>query len=180
VTHLAIPSRRLTAACIAALLFAISFAAVPACAAEHKSCKLLTAAELEPVTGKVGEFNSFAVVANSETCLAKTANGTVTLRLTKQEPQPAAKGKGVDPVALEKIRERSQKAQPNLEIKNFGDMACSKMSPRPGREAMGYTTMCVITKGNTQGAVTVMVKNAKDAVSMDALHSVAQKMVPRI
>jgi hypothetical protein len=45
---------------------------------------------------------------------------------------------------------------------------------------MGYSTMCVITIGNTQGAVTVMVKNAKDAVSMDALHTVAQKMVSRL
>ena len=86
----------------------------------------------------------------------------------------------MDPAVLETMRERSQKAQTNVEIKNFGDMACSKMSPRPGREAMGYSAMCVVTKGNTQGAVTVTVKNAKDAVSMDALHKVAEKMVPRL
>ena len=160
-------------AAMAALLITAVTVAAQTPAADNKACKLLTTAELEPVTGKLAPFKSALATADSQLCTAKSLKGTVMLRWSKSKPKPG------EPSAAAKGVEAARDMGATVEVKNFGPIACSTMIPPSKMNQYGYNTTCSVIKGDAVAAVEVGTRFRKDMVSMDKLRPLAEKLATR-
>lgn len=163
-------TRMMSRAAIPALLVATLIAVTPASAAE--ACKLLTAAELEPVAGKLSPFKSNLAIPDAQMCTAQGPKGTVMLRWAKKKPgsasDSAAKG-------VEIAREMGAK----VVVTTFGPVTCSTFIPAESMKQAAPNTTCSVTKGDEVAAVEITAKNPKDMVSIDKLRPLAEKLATR-
>lgn len=140
-----------------------------ALATDNRACKLLTAAELEPVVGgKLFPFQGSAY-RTGDMCTASSATVTVMLRLAKKE-QADGGAKSVD-----MLRRMGAK----VKFKTFGLITCSTVIPPKHMQQYGFKTACSVSKTAEVAAVEVRTKNQKDMVSIDKLHPLADKMTGR-
>jgi hypothetical protein len=140
-------------------------------AADNKACKLLTAAELEPVVG--GKLSTFSPQSygNADMCTATSPTAKVMLRWAMK--------KGSSAEAAAKGLEMMKKMGATVDLKTFGPIICSTLIPPKGREAAGFNTTCTVSKGDAVAGVEVTAKTQKDMVSIDKLHPLAEKMAGR-
>lgn len=140
-----------------------------ALATDSKACKLLTAAELEPVVG--GKLLAFqgSVYRTGDMCAASSTIVTVMLRLGKKEQADAAAK------SVEMLRIMGAK----INVKTFGPITCSTITPPKDMQQYGFKTTCSVSKAADIAAVEVRAKNQKDMVSINALHTLADKMAGR-
>lgn len=140
-----------------------------ALAPDNRACKLLTAAELEPVVGgKLVAFQGSAYRAG-DMCATSSTTVTVMLRLGKKEQADAAAK------SMEMLRRMGAK----VNVKTFGHITCSTVTPPQHMEQYGFKTTCSVSKAAEVAAVEVRAKNQKDMVSMNELHPLADKMTRR-
>jgi len=158
-------------AAIPALLIATLIAATPASAAE--ACKLLTAAELEPVAGKLSPFKSNLAIPDAQMCTAKGPKGTVMLRWARRKKDQ--KAGSAETQSVEVAREMGAK----VEVKKFGPITCSTFIPPQSMKQAAPNTTCSVTKGDEVAAVEITARNPKDMVSIDRLRPLAEKLAAR-
>jgi hypothetical protein len=148
-------------------------------AAENKACELVKPAEIESVLGvKVTNWNTgpqaaataaFAGSNDVEMCFITTSNSTVLLRLAKKKKNDVP---GRDPM------EAARKL--GAQVKSFGATNCSALVPSKGLEqAIGFNTTCSVSTASHVAAIEVTTKSQKEMVSIDRLHSLAEKMMGR-
>lgn len=164
---------RIAQAAIVALLMAAVTVTAQAQAADNKACKLLTPAELEPVTGKLAPFKSALATAGSQMCTAKSLKGTVMLRWSKSRTKPG------EPSAAAKGVEAARDMGATVEVKTFGPITCSTMVPPANMNQYGYNTTCSVIKGDAVAAVEVGARFRKDMVPIDKLRPLAEKLATR-
>ena len=140
-----------------------------ALATDNRACKLLTSEELESVVG--GKLLAFqgSAYKTGDMCTASSTSVTVMLRLAKKEQADAA-AKSMDML-------RSMGAR--VDVKTFGLITCSAVTPPKHMQQYGFKTSCSVSKGAEIAAVEVRAKNQKDMVSIDVLHPLADKMTGR-
>ena len=162
-------------AAVAALLLATSVAAmaVPGKAADNKACQLLTAAELEPVTGKLTSFNSTLDTPDAQMCTARGQKGTVMLRWARKKP---GKKPGISEA---RVAEAAKEMGAKVEVKTFGPITCSTFIPPKGMTLVGPNTTCSVTRENQVAAVEITVNKQKDMVSIEKLRPLAKKLATR-
>ena len=164
------------ASILALLMAAVNVAAqtqAQTLAADNKACKLLTSAELEPVTGKLAPFKSALATADSQMCTAKSLKGTVMLRWSKSKTKPG------EPSAAAKGVEAARDMGATVEVKTFGPITCSTMVPPAKMNQYGYNTTCSVIKGDAVAAVEVGARFRKDMVPIDKLRPLAEKLAAR-
>jgi hypothetical protein len=158
-------------------LFGMLAVVAPAlAAADNKACNLLTAAELEPVAGKLSAFSPMSL-GTAEMCTASSANAKVMLRWAKKRESASPGGSPSDAAA--KGLEIAKKMGATVDVKTFGPIVCSTLIPPKGKEMAGFNTTCTVSKGDTVAGVEVTAKAQKDMVSIDKLHPLAEKMAGR-
>lgn len=153
------------------LLLLIAALGMPsaALANDNRACKLLTAAELESVIGgKLLPFQGSAY-GTGDMCTASSTTVTVMLRLAKKEQADA----GVK--SLDMLRRMGAK----VNIKTFGMITCSAVTPPKHMQQYGFKTACSVSNTAEVAAVEVRAKKHKDMVSIDELHPLADKMAGR-
>jgi hypothetical protein len=140
-----------------------------ALATDNRACKLLTAAELEPVVGgKLFAFQGSAY-KTGDMCAASSTTVTLMLRLGKKEQADAAAK------SLEMLRRMGA----IVNVKTFGPITCSTVTPPQHMQQYGFKTTCSVSKAAEVAAIEVRAKNQKDMVSIDELHPLADKMTGR-
>ena len=156
---------------LSGILLVIAALGMPsgALATDNRACKLLTAAELDPVVG--GKLRAFqgSSYRTGDMCAASSTIAAVMLRLGKKEPADAAA----------KSMEMLRRMGARIKIKTFGPITCSTITPSKDMQQYGYKTTCSVSKVAEVAAVEVRAKNQKDMVSIDALHPLADKMLSR-
>lgn len=156
---------------LTAILLLIAVLGMPsaALATDNRACKLLTAAELEPVVGsKLFAFQGSAY-KTGDMCTASSTTVTVMLRLAGKEQAEAA-AKSMD--MLRKMGAR-------VNVKTFGLITCSTVTPPKHMQQYGFKTTCSVSKAAEVAAVEVRAKNQKGMVSIEELHPLADKMTGR-
>jgi hypothetical protein len=149
-----------------------SGAALAARAQENKACGLATAAELEGVLGgKVAGLKG-NTVANVEICTGTAAKATVLLRL-------ATAGTGGSPDAAAKGIEQLRSMGAQVDVKTFGAITCSTVTPSRNMEAYGFNTTCTVRKGDSLAGIEITSKSQADMVPIEKLHPLAEKMAGR-
>lgn len=140
-----------------------------ALATDNRACKLLTAAELEPVVG--GKLSAFqgSAYRTGDMCAASSTTVTVMLRLGKKE-QADAGAKSMDML---------RKMGAKVNVKTFGLITCSAITPPKDMQQYGFKTACSVSKAAEVAAVEVRARNQKDMVSISELHPLADKMTGR-
>jgi hypothetical protein len=160
-------------AAVAVLLFTTSVAAASGQAADNKACKLLSAAELEPLTGKLTAFNSTLFTPDAQMCTARGQKGTVMLRWARKKP-------GKTPGLSEaKGAEVAKEMGAKVEVKTFGPITCSTFIPPKGMTQVGPNTTCSVTRENQVAAVEITANKQKDMVSIEKLSPLAKKLATR-
>ncbi len=166
--------RFLFASCAVAVA---ALAATPAHAAEgSRACALATASELEPVLGRVS-LKAAAPMTGTQTeiCRGQAPNATVLLRLAT----------GLDPG-----RDRSgaresagialfEKMGAKVDVKRFGPITCSFVEPPASQPQLGFNTTCTLAKDTSVAGIEVTAQSRKDAVSIDQLRPLVEKMADR-
>ena len=138
-------------------------------ATDNQACKLLTAAELESVVGgKLFAFQGSAY-RTGDMCTASSTNVTVMLRIAGKEQANAA-AKSVD--MLRRMGAR-------VDVKTFGLITCSTVTPPKDMQHYGFKTACSVSKAAEVATVEVRARNQKNMVSIKELHPLADKMAGR-
>jgi hypothetical protein len=144
-------------------------------AADNKACKLLTAAELEPVVGgKLAAFKAFGWEGVDQ-CYASTGNATVVLRWDKQK-NPTSEGPSA---RVAKHLAMLKEAGATVDVKTFGAVTCFTLIPSKSMPTYGLDTFCMVSKGDEVASVLITVWTEKDLVPIDKLHPLAEKMAGR-
>jgi hypothetical protein len=149
------------------------FVPVVLTAADNKACKLLTAAELEPVIGgKLSAFNGGSY-GTADVCTAKSASATVMLRWAKKKEGSASGNAAAAGLEI------ARKMGATVDVKTFGAITCSTVIPPKDKEVYGFNTTCSVSKATEVAAVEVTAKTQKDMVAIDKLHPLAEKIAGR-
>ena len=152
---------------------------LPAGAADAaKACALLTPAEIESAIGlKVSDFNpgaapgSLANPGTGDLCTGIAPAATILLRLAKKSGASGREAKGIEAV---------KKMGAQVEVKNFGPIACSTLVPPANLAAqIPFNTTCTVTKGELVAGIEVTAKSQKDMVSIDKLRPLVEKIAQR-
>jgi hypothetical protein len=138
---------------------------------DNKACALLTPAEIEStIAVKVPGFQGGGLGA-AQICSASSGATTVLLRLATRTGPAGREAQGI---------EMAKKMGIQVEVKTFGPITCSATSPPANlAETVGYNTTCSVLKGDREAAVEVTAKAQKDAVTIDKLRTLAEKMAQR-
>ena len=156
---------------LSGMLLLIAVLGMPsgALATDNRACKLLTAAELEPVVG--GKMRAFqgSSYRTGDMCAASSTVANVMLRLGKKEQADAAT----------KSMKMLRRMGARINVKTFGPITCSTITPPKDMQQYGFKTTCSVSKAAEIAAVEVRAKNQKDMVSINALHTLADKMAGR-
>ncbi len=148
-----------------------------AAAADNKACKLLTAAELEPVVGaKLSAFSAQSY-GTAEMCTATSTKATIMLRWAKKKDPFSAGTSSSDAAA--KGLEIVKKMGATVDVKTFGPIVCSTIIPPKGKEVSGFNTTCTMSKADAVAGVEVTAKTQRDMVAIDKLRPLAEKMAGR-
>jgi hypothetical protein len=149
--------------------FAASAQAPVGAADGNKACGLLTPSELESVLGtKVTLMPSAAV----ELCTGRTPTGMVSL--TVRETKTGAEADAGLAAAVTQAKQRGIQ----MDVKKFGPITCTTMSPMHNVKAL-FLTSCSVVKGTRAAVVEVMANSQQDVVSIEQLHLLAEKMPSR-
>jgi hypothetical protein len=144
-------------------------------AADNKACKLLTAAELEPVVG--GKLSAFKTLSfdGVDECYASTGNVSVRLRWEKKQERASEGPSARAAKQLQTLKEMGAA----VDTKNFGSITCSTIVPSKSKQKDGLNTTCLVPKGDELAGVAIIVWTEKDLVPIDKLHPLAEKMAER-
>jgi hypothetical protein len=66
-----------------------------------------------------------------------------------------------------------------VEVKAFGPVTCSTITPPATMPESGYNTTCSYSKKTSVAAIEITAKTQKDAVPIDKLRPLAEKMADR-
>lgn len=144
-------------------------AAARAGEADGAPCLLLTPAEVEAALG--AKVSDFAQGQGGDLCYATSSTLGVMLRLAKRSGPPGREAKGI---------EAMKQMGGQVDVKTFGPMTCSTFAPPASLvQAMGFITVCSTVKGEMVAAVEVTARAQKDAVSIERLRPLAEKMASR-
>ena len=135
-----------------------------------KACSLVTPPELEAV---LGEVPTLKPQGGEEVaiCSGRTSKAGVLLRL--------AKARGSSAEAANAGVEMARKAGMQVEVKTFGPVTCSSMTPPDNLKNYRYNTTCTVTKDKFVAGIEITAKSKADMVPIDRLRPVAEKMAGR-
>ncbi|HET8721294.1 MAG TPA: hypothetical protein VFM24_04660, partial [Nitrospira sp.] len=66
-----------------------------------------------------------------------------------------------------------------VEVQTFGPIVCSSLIPPRGKEQMGYNTTCTLSKETAVAGIEITANSQAGMVSIEKLHTLAQKMGDR-
>jgi hypothetical protein len=158
-----------------------ALACLPAATADtNRACGLVTGEELEGALGaKVSGLKPSGMIGhadmpkNTQMCTGSSPAATVMLRIAK------GGGGGSDNAAGKGI-EIAKKMGAQVDVKTFGPISCSSMTPPKNMEQYGFNTTCSVVKGGQVAAIEVTAKTKNDVVSIDKLRPLAEKMAARL
>jgi hypothetical protein len=158
-----------------------ALACVPAAAADtNRACALVTAEELEGALGaKVSGLKPSGMVGEAgmpkdiQICSGSSRTATIMLRIAK------GGGGGGSGNAAAKGIEIAKKMGAQVDVKTFGPITCSTMTPPKNLEQYGFNTTCSVVKGGQVAAIEVTAKTKNDVVPIDKLRPLAEKMASR-
>jgi len=141
-------------------------------AGTEDACSLLSPAEVTAAFGakvplKGGSMGTVKV------CSGNTATATILIRLAK------SKGKASADAAAAGIQMMKDLGA-QVEVKTFGPITCSTITPPKNMEQYGFNTTCSVVKGGFVGAIEVTAKAKKDQVPIEKLRPLAEKMSARM
>jgi hypothetical protein len=136
-------------------------------AAANTACELLAASELEATLGAKVTMMPFG---GGGLCRGQTPTGSV--MLTLRETKPGAESDLAKAVAQAKQRGIQ------MDVKKFGPITCTTMSPMKDVKAP-FLTSCSVDKGTRLAAVEVTAMSQKDTVTIEKLRTLAEKMASR-
>jgi len=157
--------RTISAALSAGALAVLGSVPLPAAAA-NKACGLLTPSEVETVLGAKVTLSG-GNAGDVELCTAKTPTASLMLRLFKRTGDPSG---ATEKAGIEAIR----KMGAQVDVKTFGPITCSAVVPPPTLAEHGFNTTCSVLRAPMFAA-----KSQKDAVPIEKLHALAEKMAGR-
>jgi hypothetical protein len=141
-------------------------------AGANQACALLSAAEFENLLGAGISSLTGSAMGTAQMCSGHTPAATILLRLAKQSD--AAKIAGVKGVEV------LRKMGFQIDIKTFGPMTCSALVPPQSMVPQyGFNTTCSVVKGGQVAAVEITAKRKADAVPIEKLRPLAEKMASR-
>jgi hypothetical protein len=141
--------------------------------AQSKACSLVTPAELQAALGaQVSDLKgSSRPGMNLDICQGETPAAKIMLRVAKR----SGDGGGMEVKGIEMMK----KMGVQVEVKTFGPITCSTMTPPKNMEQYGFNTTCSVLKAGQVAAIEVTAKQQKDMVSIDKLHPLAEKIAGR-
>jgi hypothetical protein len=112
----------------------------------------------------------------TQICMGSTPNARVMLRLAQRSADEGAKANGE---RERKGMEIMKKMGAQVDVKTFGPVTCSTITPPASMQESGYNTTCSYSKKTGVAAAEITAKTQKDAVPIDKLRPVAEKMAER-
>ncbi len=160
----------------ALVLLAASLPAV----AQVDPCKLLTQAEIESAIGAKATFAGTAQWGATPTCAGGSTAKKMSI-MVMFTPGTAGDPHWADPLGyLEQMsRQSADSIKAKMEAKRFGSsiLCTTLIPPKQGP----YSTQCMAVKKPTgMATISILVPAQQDMVSMDALRSLAEKMLGRL
>jgi len=136
--------------------------------AAGKACALLTQAEIETALGTTLP----KLTPSGPFCMAKGSTVSVTVRLAKQTGAPGNEEKG-----LEMMKQMGVQ----VEVKKFGPITCSTLTPPANLAAQfGFNTTCSVIKQGTVAAIEVAAPSRQNMAPIEKLRPLAEKMAGRL
>lgn len=149
---------------IAALVVAVAVA-------DADPCTLLTAAEISAAIGK--PVPAMKPMGGS-ICTADASGIRVLVRVAKRTGPPDREAKGLEMI---------KKMGAQVDFKKFGAATCTSIAPPPaGAKSAAlntFNTTCSVLKDGTVAAVEITAKEQKDAVPIDRLGPLGEKLAAR-
>lgn len=132
-------------------------------------CTLVTPAEIESATGL--KVTGLTKSPAGPLCMGQAGAATVMLRIAKSSGAAGREAKGAEQI---------KKMGGQVDVKSSGAVTCSSFDPPPAMAAqVGFNTTCSVTKDKTVAAIEITVKEKKDAIPIDKLRPLAEKMATR-
>jgi hypothetical protein len=145
--------------------------------AQNKACALATPGELTAALGAtVSNLKPQDMPGTTQICLGSTFNAKVLLRVAQKSSDESAKSNGE---TERKGMEIMKKMGAQVEVKAFGPVTCSTITPPATMPESGYNTTCSYSKKTSVAAIEITAKTQKDAVPIDKLRPLAEKMADR-
>jgi len=116
------------------------------------------------------------MTGTTETCVGSTPGVKVLLRLKQRSADEASKSGGE---TERKSIEIMKKMGAQVDIKTFGPVTCSTITPPASMQESGYNTTCSYRKKTGVAAVEITAKAQKDGIPIDKLRPLAEKMADR-
>lgn len=172
------PRTRLSAKRVLKLLVPIAVLIwVPDLRAQNKACALATPGELTAALGAtVSSLKPQEMPGTTQICLGSTLNAKVLLRVAQKSGDEGAKSSGE---TERKGIEVMKKMGARVDVKTFGAVTCSTITPAANMPESGYKTTCSYSKKTGVAAIEITAKTQKDAVPIDKLRPLAEKMADR-
>jgi hypothetical protein len=148
-------------------VLAIAVGTRGAAAQANKACELLTPSELETAIGA-----NVTLATAGAGCTARTPTGMVLLTL--RETKTGAEADAELASAVTRAKQRGIQ----MDVKKFGPVYCTTMSPMKDVKAP-FLTSCSVVKGTRAAVIEVTARSQKDMVSVEKLHTLAEKMASR-
>jgi len=161
---------RLAAAASAGLLAVGVHASVRA--ADNVACGLLTPAELAATLGGSVALKG-SLIGTTQMCSGQAGTRYVMVRyVTKSEAVSEQEAAARVKQGVEAAKQRGA----DVETKKFGPVFCMAiLSHAPGKTG-GFDTTCTYSKPPRYAVVEITTSSQKDAISIDQLHALAEKM----
>jgi hypothetical protein len=163
-------SRTISAAMSAGALAVLWSVPLPAAGA-NKACGLLTPSELETVLGAKVTLSG-GNAGNVELCTGRTPTVTVMLRVFKRTNDPSG---ATEKAGIEAARQTGAQ----VDVKTFGPITCSAVVPPAKLAQYGFNTTCSVRRAPMFAVIELTATSQKDAVPIEKLHALAEKMAGR-
>jgi hypothetical protein len=148
--------------------------------AQNKACALATPGELTAALGAtVSSLKPQEMTGTTQICLGSTSNAKVLLRVTQKSSDEGAEDAKSNGETERKGMEIMKKMGAQVDVKTFGPVTCSTITPPATMPESGYNTTCSYSQKTGVAAIEITAKTQKDAVPIDKLRPLAEKMADR-
>lgn len=143
----------------------------------NKACGLLMPSEIESVLGAKVTLKSDGQMGEGKTehCTGQAPAAAVMLRLSTGLDAGGNRPGGKEMKGIETAKQMGAQ----VEVKTFGAITCSTITPPANIAQMGFNTTCTVKKATALAGVEVQVKSQKDMISIERLRPLAEKMAER-
>jgi hypothetical protein len=112
----------------------------------------------------------------TQICTGATPKARVLLRLAQRSADDGAKSNGE---TERKGIEIMKKMGAQVDVRTFGPVTCSTITPPASMQESGFNTTCSYSKKTGVAAIEITAKTQEDAVPIEKLRPLAEKMADR-